>query len=122
MRIDLDNGHIDAYDFFLEAGSGSNEIIINSNADTYPLEIGDNFKVKWDGSLFAKNASLSGTIHSELGLLGGWYIGKTTLEGGGSYTYNSNDYCIFSLWSCSSRFNRSYLFGCYLFYPYHIWF
>ncbi len=91
MRIDLDTGHIEAYDFFLEAEGSKGDIIINSNASSFPLEIGDNFKVAWDGSLFAKNASLQGMIQSTEGLIGGWYVGTDTLEGGGKYVVTETD-------------------------------
>jgi len=37
MHIDLDTGHIDAYDFLLEAGSGSEKIIITSDKSDDPL-------------------------------------------------------------------------------------
>ena len=59
MRIDLDEGNITAYDFLLEAGTGSNKIIIDSDtSNDFPLKIGNDFKVTWDGSLYANNAFL----------------------------------------------------------------
>ena len=50
--------------FTLSAGSDTNIITIDSQAsdDGYPLSIADNFKVKWDGTLQATNAEISGTI------------------------------------------------------------
>ena len=50
--------------FTLSAGSDTNIITIDSQAsdDGYPLSIADNFKVKWDGTLQASNAEISGTI------------------------------------------------------------
>lgn len=87
MRIDLDEGNITAYDFLLEAGTGSDKIIIDSDtSNDFPLKIGNDFKVTWDGSLYANNAFLQGVLKSTVGRLGGWYIGEKTLEGGGTYT------------------------------------
>lgn len=91
MKIDLDEGEITAYDFLLEAGSGNNKIVIDSDTSSFPLKIGSNFKVAWDGSLFAKNASLQGMIQSTEGLIGGWYVGTDTLEGGGNYVVTETD-------------------------------
>ena len=50
--------------FNLTAGTSPNQIKINSSATTYPLQVGSNFKVKWDGSLEATNASFTGSIKS----------------------------------------------------------
>lgn len=86
MSIDLNDGYIQADIFTLKAGTGSNIITIDSKADKYPLKIASKFKVAWDGSLYANNAFLSGIFQSDNGLIGGWFIGKETLEGGGTYT------------------------------------
>jgi hypothetical protein len=53
---------IRATNFNLVAGESGKQIKINSNAQTYPLHIGSNFKVQWDGTLEATNVDLSGTI------------------------------------------------------------
>jgi hypothetical protein len=59
MKINLDEGNITAYNFLLEAGSGNDKIIIDSDtSNDFPLKIGNNFKVTWDGSLYANNAFL----------------------------------------------------------------
>lgn len=84
MLIDLAEGHIKATKFLLEAGEDDDhKIIIDSDylTNKYPLSIGKNFKVAWDGSLYANNAYLSGQLESETGLIGGWLIGKDTLSG-----------------------------------------
>lgn len=58
MKIDLANGDIIAYQFYLEAGSGNNKIFIDSEATTYPLKIGSNFKVSWGGVLECQGAEI----------------------------------------------------------------
>lgn len=58
MKIDLKNGDIIAYQFYLEAGSGSNKIFMDSEATTYPLKIGSNFKVSWGGVLECQGAEI----------------------------------------------------------------
>lgn len=58
MKIDLANGDIIAYQFYLEAGSGSNKIFVDSEAQTYPLKIGSNFKVSWSGVLECQGAEI----------------------------------------------------------------
>ena len=54
--LNLKSGKLTGYDFNLKLvnSSDSNKFIkINSNALTYPLEIGNNFNVKWDGTLYS---------------------------------------------------------------------
>ena len=58
MKIDLKNGDIIAYQFYLEAGSGNNKIFMDSEATTYPLKIGPNFKVSWSGVLDCYGADI----------------------------------------------------------------
>lgn len=59
---DLGNGTLTSKVFSLTAGTSPNQIVINSQASTYPLQIGSNFKVKWDGTLEATNATIGGSI------------------------------------------------------------
>lgn len=52
---------------------------INLNGDdfinsTYPLQVGSNFKVDWDGTVKATNGTFSGTITATGGTIGGWKI------------------------------------------------
>lgn len=52
LKIDEKGGFITAHDFQLKAVDDDNHsITIDSNASTYPLKIGDNFKVKWNGTV-----------------------------------------------------------------------
>lgn len=46
----------------------------------YPLAIGSNFMVEWDGSIEANNGKFTGTLYSEKGQIGGWYIDENTLS------------------------------------------
>jgi hypothetical protein len=45
------------------------------------IKIGNNFKVENDGTMTAKNGNFTGEINSKLGMIGGWRINETTLEG-----------------------------------------
>ena len=91
MKIDLDapylamrhNDNIISLDATKISGQG-NIKIENGNlkgTDQAPFRIGKKFCVDWDGSLFAQNASLTGTIYASGGEIGGWSIGGSTLTG-----------------------------------------
>ena len=69
MKINLDKGTIDAHTFTLTAGGAltDNSIILNTEADEFPMSVGSKFYVDWEGNLTANNADLtngsfSGTI------------------------------------------------------------
>ena len=64
-----------------ENNSINKEIKINSSATTYPLQIGAKFKVKWDGSLTAKDATFQGNIESSATIKGG-NIEGAAIKGG----------------------------------------
>lgn len=63
MSINLAKGTIDAHTFKLTAGKNNttitsglnNTILLDSTAEQYPLQIGSNFFVSWDGTLNTKN-------------------------------------------------------------------
>lgn len=81
-KINLDSGKITSYNFNLEAGTGANKIILNSSSsgNNYPLKIGPNFSVKWNGYMTASS-----------GKIGGWTIGTSSLTSTtGKTTLNSN--------------------------------
>jgi hypothetical protein len=90
MYIDITSGAITMQG--KEVGNGStiyNNIALNASAgkDEYPLSIGRgdintrNFKVKWDGSIYARNGHFTGEINATSGTLG--YLEVTgTLSGG----------------------------------------
>ena len=70
--------------FTLTAGTGNDIITIDSQAQTYPLSIADNFQVEWNGTLHASGAVISGDIYADYieandGDIGGWTIGSTSL-------------------------------------------
>lgn len=70
MSINLAAGTIDAHTFTLTAGKDNatiaagtdNTILIDTEATNYPLRIGSQFSVAWDGTLSATNGSFSGSI------------------------------------------------------------
>lgn len=69
---DLD---IRATTFKLTAGTTPNNLILTSNTTAEcPLQIGDNFKVAWDGTITASNANLTGEINADSGRIGYWNI------------------------------------------------
>lgn len=70
MSINLAEGTINAHTFTLTAGKNNitptggsnNTILIDTTASEYPLQIGSNFAVNWNGDLEANNAQFQGTI------------------------------------------------------------
>lgn len=60
LTINEKGGNITAHDFCLKAvDDGNHSITIDSNAPNYPLEIGGNFKVKWDGTVDMKGFNMN---------------------------------------------------------------
>jgi hypothetical protein len=56
----------------------------SKSKSTYPLAIGTNFFVNWDGDIEAidgyfENGYFEGTLYSKEGQIGGWIIGNSTL-------------------------------------------
>ena len=82
MKIDLYSGIIDAHSFTLTAGQygsnpnneDNNRILIDTNAQLYPLQISKNFKVQWDGSVDASNGTFKGRIEADEGDIAGFTI------------------------------------------------
>ena len=73
-RINLNpsgSSSIISYDFMINASNSEGGYIkINSSdSEEYPLQIGEGFKVDWNGNLIAQ-----GAITATAGTLGGWYI------------------------------------------------
>ena len=69
MRINLADGQILGYNFYLKATSSNGSIIINSLDTNYPLQIGSHFKIGWNGSVAGSNWS----IDSEgVAIFGNW--------------------------------------------------
>lgn len=79
LHFNLNDGSIQAYNFYLEAGTGDNTLIISSDANDDPLSIGNgNFRVEWDGTTHVNK------IHAENGgTIGPFTISSTALTGAG---------------------------------------
>jgi hypothetical protein len=83
MSINLAAGTIDAHTFTLTAGTaGSDEsIILDTTATTYPMRVGSRFKVKWDGSIEANDATLNTVTANDATLNSGTITGEFTVGG-----------------------------------------
>lgn len=57
LKIDLGEGSIVGYDLYLSGSSGGNNLIIDTTEKNYPLRIGKNFKVGWDGTVYCNEVS-----------------------------------------------------------------
>jgi hypothetical protein len=79
LHFNLNDGSIQAYNFYLEAGTGDNTLIISSDANDDPLSIGNgNFRVEWDGTTHVNE------IHAENGgTIGPFTISTDALTGNG---------------------------------------
>lgn len=69
MKLDFDDGLIE-----MKSPSGgsitsdsSGTITINASAKTYPLTIGNKFRVKWDGTIWANNGEFEGKVTATSG-------------------------------------------------------
>lgn len=64
INFNMTNGRITAYNFMIKASKKVNNepksIIINSSDENYPLRIGDNFKVSWEGKIDANYITARG--------------------------------------------------------------
>lgn len=97
VKLDLKNNKITAGNFTIKANNSTNFITIDSTATTYPLSIGTsvdgaNFKVKWDGTLYAKGGDFEGKIEADDGEIGGWKITEDGIEStsyGSIYLYSN---------------------------------
>lgn len=89
-KIDLTNGKITSYNLDLTGYNIEDNvkrvIQINSKGtyeNDYPLRVGaadnSNFLVKWDGTLIAKEADISGKITAGNGDIAGWQINEDNL-------------------------------------------
>ena len=89
-KIDLNSGKITSYNFNVQAYNSSNQTItINSGAATYPFNINNKFKVKWDGSLDIGGGnftvSSNGTVNAKnLNITGG------SIKIGSKFSVNSS--------------------------------
>lgn len=91
MFMDLDDG-------ILKMHNTNGWIFIDAIDSTYPLSIGTdgsssgnrNFRVKWDGSLYATGAEIHGKLYSDEGVIGGWTINSESIYSGSTYLYSDN--------------------------------
>lgn len=91
-QINLNKGSITSYNFTLKAKKSgtSKQILINSNATTYPFEVlnGTAYtKISWDGTLYTQNikATVSGQIGPFHFNSNAMYTGDASLGGSGVY-------------------------------------
>ena len=84
VKLDLNNGKLTGYNFLITAAGTDGTLTINSSDSDYPLKIGKNFKVGWDGKIEATEGKFSGTITAESGAIGGWTIVPNALYYGDS--------------------------------------
>lgn len=81
MQLNLQTGAVNAHQFTLSANGTRGNFTFSTEAATYPLQIGTNFKVKWDGSIEATGVNISGEINATSGTLGDLTV-TGTLDGG----------------------------------------
>ena len=79
LSLDFDQGLIEMYEPEKEHDK-KKSIILDASATSYPLTIGEYFKVNWDGSLRATNGRFSGTIYAWDGYFSG-SITASSIEG-----------------------------------------
>ena len=83
LVIDLDDGKITSEKFDLKVGKFNNEneyIYLSSTHSRYPLRIGENFSVEWDGTVTANSGTFKGTIEASSGVIGGCTISNGVLQ------------------------------------------
>ena len=101
MHINLEDGQILAYNFQLKASGSGGDVIINSEATTYPLQIGSNFKVSWSGVMESAGATIN-TANIDKANITNANINTATLSGqltGTNWNINSSGKATFGNWS-----------------------
>lgn len=93
VEFNLNDGKLTGYNFLMQAGTGDNKLIINSDINSKPLSIGSKFSVAWDGTVTAKgitatDGTFSGTITADTGKIAGWTLNKYGLHNGGILSKN----------------------------------
>ena len=89
--LDLKNNSIEGYNLCItgiKQDDPGKQIVIDSTAPTYPLRIGSNFMVDWDGNIVSKgktDISGEGTIRFE----NNYYISSSGGAGGGTWNGSS---------------------------------
>lgn len=90
MMIDLNDPYIQLNGTYNDQNTALTErgsVKLSAKPNTqYPLEIGSNFQVKWDGTIYATNGEFQGHINGDSGTIGQWEIVS------GTYNKNENPY------------------------------
>lgn len=109
IMLDFKNGKIHLADNNWQVGKNQRivqEIVLDTNADNdYPFKIGYatkdggyNFKVKWDGTIMAKNGEFSGKIQAKEGSIGdGFTVAENKVQLSGVVTLNEGSLAVESV-------------------------
>lgn len=113
-QINLATGKINSYSFDLYAKGGSGYIKLSSTDTTYPLNINDGFKVKWDGSFSGAGTAFSvdanGKFKATQGEIGPFHFDSDSFYTG-SDTYGSAGIWMSSAGSMSLGYSLKYSGG-----------
>ena len=90
VKFDLKNGKLTGYDFLITAKGTNGTLIIDSADSEYPLKIGTNFKVDWDGKMEATGGTFK-DITASSGEIGGWTIVSNALYYGNKDGHQFNE-------------------------------
>lgn len=78
LKIDLNTGHIDGYDLYLQGIGDKGSFILNSSDENTPFKIGDNLSASWNGELFCQGVKYLGTVpksgNNIINIGGGFYV------------------------------------------------
>lgn len=90
VKFDLKNGKLTGYDFLITAKGTNGTLIIDSADSKYPLKIGTNFRVGWDGKMEATGGTFK-DITASSGNIGGWTIVSNALYYGNKDGHQFNE-------------------------------
>lgn len=90
VKLDLNNGKLTGYNFLITATGTDGTLTINSSDSDYPLKIGKNFKVGWDGKIEATGGTFK-DITASSGNIGGWTIVSNALYYGNKDGHQFNE-------------------------------
>lgn len=102
---------------YLYSGNTNSYVALSSDA-TSPVRIwagaNDNatapFRVQGDGTLYASNAEITGTINADAGRIGQWYLANNDLYSGNGNTYvalSSDAAKTYAIWAGSADYNTA---------------
>ena len=90
VKLDLNNGYLDAYNFQITASSGGNFILITSSG-AYPLNVNNMFYVDWAGNTYILGSALISGNTDIQGILTIGPNGSIQSSGGGAYYMFNTD-------------------------------